>query len=38
MNLYIKTGSGIKNYVLDPNSEIVNENLLTVFFGANLSK
>ena len=31
MDLYIKTGSGIKNYVLDPKSDVENENFLTDF-------
>ena len=31
MNLHIKTGSGIKNYVLDPNSDVENENLWLIF-------
>jgi len=26
MNLFTKTGSGIKKYVLDPNSDVENEN------------
>ena len=33
MNLHIKSGLGIKNYVLDPNSEVENENFLTDFRG-----
>ena len=31
MNLHIKSGLGIKNYVLDPNSDVENENFLTDF-------
>ena len=31
MNLHIKSGLGIKNYVLDPDSDVENENLLTDF-------
>ena len=31
MNLHIKTGLGIKNYVWDPNSDVENENFLTDF-------
>ena len=33
MNLHIKAGLGIKNYVLDPNSDVENENFLTDFSG-----
>ena len=35
---FIKTDWGFKTYVWDPNSDIKNENILTVFFVANLSK
>ena len=31
MNLRIKTGLGIKNYVWDLNSDVENENFLTDF-------
>ena len=31
MNLHIRTGLGIKNYVLDPNSDVENEIFLTDF-------
>ena len=31
MNLHIKTGLGIKNYVLDPNSDVEDENFMTDF-------
>ena len=32
MNLHIKTGLGIKNYVLDPNSNVEYEIFLTDFY------
>ena len=33
MNLHLKTGLGNKNHVLDPNSDVENENFLTDFLG-----
>ena len=38
MNLHIKSGLGIKNYVLDPNSDVENENFLTDFSWQILAK
>ena len=31
MNLHIKTSKDIKNYALDPNADVENENCLTAF-------
>ena len=38
MNLHIKTGLGIKNYVLDPYSDVEDEIFFYWFFLANFSK